>query len=31
MEETIDVLERRGGLYVSGDVKAEALRLAGEL
>ena len=28
--DTIDVLEKRGGLYLSDAVKAEALRIAGE-
>lgn len=31
VQEMIGILERRGGLYVSADVKAEALRLAAEL
>lgn len=30
VQEMIRILEKRGGLYVSADVKAEALRLAGE-
>jgi predicted nucleic acid-binding protein len=31
VQEMIGILESRGGLYLSADVKAEALRLAGEL
>jgi len=30
VRDTIDVLEKRGGLYLSDAVKAEALKLAGE-